>query len=403
MLGRYRAVFAVPGCARLLFSALAGRLPQGMASLAMLLLVRSHTGSYAAAGTAVGLYALAGAAGAPAQGRLIDRYGRRRVLAPAALLEALTLTTLVIAADAGLGAVALVALAALAGPPMPSIGASLRSLLREVVVDPGVRETAYALDSVIQELIFMAGPLVVAAVIAFASPAAALILAAAVSVLGTALFVSSPLMAGAGRGAVPRAGGRALQIPALRALLGPIALMGAGLGSVEVGLPSLALHAGSRPASGVMLALWSLGSLTGGLVMGARAWQAPLAVRYRALLLAAVLCTAPLIAARTIAEGIGGSFLAGLTIAPVFSCQYALLGRAVTPGSETEAFTWAFSALVAGVAGGSALSGALIGGVGVSAPFVVACAAAALAAASAVRVGSAVDGPAAGRRHAVRS
>jgi predicted MFS family arabinose efflux permease len=83
------------------------------------------------------------------------------------------------------------------------------------------------------------------------------------------------------------------------------------------------------------------------------------------------------------------SFLAGVTIAPVFSCQYALVGRAVTPGSETEAFTWVAAALMLGLAAGSALSGVLIGGIGVSAPFVAACAAMAVAALSAVRVRSA--------------
>ena len=68
------------------------------------------------------------------------------------------------------------------------------------------------------------------------------------------------------------------------------------------------------------------------------------------------------------------SFLAGLTIAPVFSCQYALIGRAVTPGVETEAFTWVSAALISGLAAGSALGGAAVGALGVSAPFVIACA-----------------------------
>ena len=168
-------------------------------------------------------------------------------------------------------------------------------------------------------------------------------------------------------------------------MLIPIALTGVGLGAIEVGLPSLALHAGSRPASGLLLAVWSLGSLTGGLWYGARVWSSSLARRYRLLLVAAIAFQAPLIIARTVPEGIIGSLLAGLMIAPVFSCQYAMIGRAAPSGSETEAFTWVSAALVAGLATGSAIGGALIGPAGVSAPFVFSCLATAVAATIALR------------------
>jgi predicted MFS family arabinose efflux permease len=164
-------------------------------------------------------------------------------------------------------------------------------------------------------------------------------------------------------------------------MLGPVALMGMGLGATEVGLPSLALHAGSRPSTGLLLALWSVGSITGGLWYGARSWRSPLASRYRVLLVLLVFCTAPLVAAHSVAAGAVCSVLAGLAIAPLFSCQYALIGRAARAGAETEAFTWSTGALVGGAAAGSAAGGALIGPVGVGAPFVLACAAAVLAAA----------------------
>jgi len=164
-----------------------------------------------------------------------------------------------------------------------------------------------------------------------------------------------------------------------------MALMGASLGAIEVGLPSLALYAGSRPSSGLLLALWSVGSLAGGLWYGSRSWRVPLHRRYRGLMASAVVATAPLIAARTIPEAALAGLLAGVTIAPAFSCAYALLGRAVTPGIETEAFTWATAALIVGVAAGSALAGASIDAAGVSGPFVLACGASALAAAMAMR------------------
>lgn len=389
MVERYRAVLSAPGCARVFATALFGRLPQGMLSLAILLLVRGRTGSYAAAGVAVGAYALSCAACAPIQGRLVDRFGRVLVLAPAALLQGVALAALVAAGRAP--APLLIVLAALAGGLMPSLAPTVRALLRELVTDTAVREAAYSLESVIQELIWITGPLVVALVITVTSPSGAVLLSAGVCIAGTLLFLATPVVR---RGRPRRAAGErasVLQIPAVRVLLGPVGLMGLSLGAVEVGLPSFALHAGSRPSAGLLLAMWSVGSMVGGLWFGSRSWRASLGTRYRTLLLVAVLCSAPLIVAQTIPEGTIAALLAGLTVAPVFSCQYALIGRAVTPGVETEAFTWAAAALVGGVAAGSALGGAVISAAGVSAPFVLACAASALAALSAVRLRAIVE------------
>src|SRR5262245_25623272 len=104
MLSSYRSVLSTPGAGGLFATALVARLPQGMAPLAILLLVRGATHSYAAAGLAVGAQAFATAAGAPVLGRLVDRFGRRRVLGPAVVCEATMYVLLVVAAEARDGA-----------------------------------------------------------------------------------------------------------------------------------------------------------------------------------------------------------------------------------------------------------------------------------------------------------
>jgi predicted MFS family arabinose efflux permease len=238
---------------------------------------------------------------------------------------------------------------------------------------------------VAQESVWIIGPLLVAALVSVSSPSAALLLLSGVCIGGTAVFVRSPLARDAGRLAT-RARTSALRSAPLRVLLPPVALTGMGLGAVEVGLPSLALHAGSRSASGLLLALWSVGSMAGGLWYGARAWRSPLSSRYQILLLVGVALTAPLIGARSIPVAVVCSLLAGMTTAPMFSCQYALVSRAVTPGSETEAFTWVAAALVSGLAAGSAAGGAVIAAGGVAAPFELACLATGTAALLALRV-----------------
>ncbi len=382
MLSRYRSVLSLPGATWLFATALVARLPQGMASLAVLLLVRGATHSYAIAGVAVGASAFATAGCAPLLGRGVDSRGRRRVLLPLAGGQAILYGLLVVAAQSHAGAGALIVLAAATGALLPPVAPVVRVLLGEMFDDPDGRDTAYALEAVVQEVLWITGPLVVALAVSFGSPSIAVGLLGAVSLGGTALFLSSPWLRSEPARATSERSVRtsALSSPELRALLAPVALTGAGLGAIEVGLPSLALHAGSRPASGLLLALWSLGSMVGGLWYGARVWRSPLARRYRMLLGLAVLCTAPLIAARSIAAGVACSLLAGVTIAPMFSCQYALVGRVVSEGSETEAFTWVSAALIGGLAAGSALGGAVIGPGGVSAPFVVSCGATMLAA-----------------------
>src|SRR5271156_4681431 len=108
----YRAVLTEPGSVRLLGTALVGRLPQGMSSLAVLLLVREATNSYAAAGVAVGANALAAAACAPLLGRMIDRFGRRMVVGPAAFTQAGVYVLLYLAATAHASTLVLVLCAA---------------------------------------------------------------------------------------------------------------------------------------------------------------------------------------------------------------------------------------------------------------------------------------------------
>ncbi len=382
----YRSVLTAPGCFRLLSTALVGRLPQGMSSLSVLLLVREATHSYAAAGVAVGAQAFAAAAGAPVLGRMIDRFGRRLVVGPTAALQAGVYVLLALAAAGHAGTLVLVACSALAGSLVPPIAPVVRTMLRDLFEDDSVRETAYALEAIAQETIWVAGPLLATVIITAASPELAVLLLGAIGLSGTLLFLSSPLLDTAHDHEQEHAhAGSALASIDLRWLLLPITLMGLGLGAVEVGIPALALHHGSRAAAGFLLALWSFGSMTGGIWYSVTRWRSSLGSRYCLLMLADCACVIPLVAADSIAAGAVCSFIAGLAIAPVFSCQYVLVGEVVVPGTEHEAFSWMLSGLIGGLAVGAAIGGAVVSPLGVRAPFVIACLAAACAAAAAAR------------------
>jgi MFS family permease len=366
---RYRVLLSRPGVRRLLFSSVLARLPLGMNSLAILLFVRVHTDSFLTAGLAVGAFTAASAVLAPVQGRLLDRFGQRRVLLPCAVGEAGLLLLLIAMGQAGAPAGVIVALAGLAGTLLPPVSACVRALWPVVAPDMVTREAAYALDATTQEIIWTVGPMIVALAVDLVSVNAALATCAVVTLFGTLLFAGAPLARewqGAGPRSIP---GGALSSAGLRALLLTVVLTGMVIGALEVGLPALAAQLGSASSAGLLLAVWSFGSMCGGVLYGARSWGRSMSVRHERLLLGLVVLLAPLLLARSLGAAIALSALAGLGLAPMFSCQYTLVGALAPRGSIAEAFNWQVAALVAGVALGSALSGGLIDAVGVRGSF----------------------------------
>jgi MFS family permease len=364
---RYRALFSVEGYTRLLVSSLLGRLPSGMFSLSILLLVDTRTHSFLDAGLAVGAFTLTGAAGGPFLGALVDRVGQTRVLMPTAAGQAALLTALALVAH---GAVATVALAALAGAVQPPIAGCIRALWAQVAGEGEMLESAYALDATTQELIWTLGPLLVGSTATLLSPAAAVLLCAAVTLGGTLFFASSRLSSGwQATAASERSRGGALADPGLRALLGTVLFAGVVIGAVEVGLPVLAAQHGSRWAAGPLLALFSVGSMAGGLLYSARSWRLPIGQRYEVLLLAMAVAVAPLIAVHSIAVVLPLGVIAGLGVAPMLSAQFSLVGTLAAAGTATEAFTWHRAATIAGMAAGSMLAGSLADRYGAGAAF----------------------------------
>jgi predicted MFS family arabinose efflux permease len=359
-MARYRALFSVPGLRRVLVSSLLGRLPEGMFSLALLLFVRERTGSFLAAGLTVGAFTLAGALTGPVLGAMVDRLGQTLVLLPAAAAQASTLVVLVFVTQSGAPVALIVALAALAGAGLPPIEGCVRAMWPAVAHDAAL-QTAYALDATAQEVIWTLGPLLVGLTAGLVSPAAPLLMCAALTIFGTGYFAASALSrswqsdAGTGswRGAVAASAG-------LRVLLCSALLAGGVIGAVEVGLTALAVREGAQWSAGLLLALFSVGSIAGGLAYSAKTWTLPIGRRYAAILMAMALGVVPLIAVDSIAAGFPLSALAGLALAPMIACQFSLVGALAAPGTLTEACTWHRSAIVAGVAGGTALGGWLV-------------------------------------------
>jgi MFS family permease len=362
-LRRYLTILRIPYVGAMLGSSWVGRLPVGIEGLAFVLYMRTERGSYALAGAVAGAAAAGGGLGLPIAGRLIDRLGRRPVLVPAALLHAASLLALVGLTRAGAPAAALVACAVLSGATIPPLSSVMRSLWPALLHErPDLLRTAFALDSVAVELMFTVGPLLTAAAIALFAPEAALFLACALVVLGTVVFVTRPPARDEARSEErePHPLG-ALRSPGLQTLVFTTLPIGFCLGSIEVTLPAFSDEQGVRELAGLLLAVWSMGSVVGGLLYGARRTEGSSSGDY--LLLAAILPFAYVPIALAPSSFVVMLVLvipAGAAIAPLLASGNQLVGDVALPGARTEAYAWPVTALVAGLAAGNAVAGAIV-------------------------------------------
>ncbi len=340
-----------------------GRLPIGISGLAILLYVQEVSGSFAAAGVSAGALALGSAVGAPFQGRLIDWRGERALL-PLAFVHAGGLL-LVWALGAGGAAPAVLAAAAFAaGAAIPPLSSVLRSRWPLLLSErPELVPSAFALDSVLIEVIFVVGPLLTTVIVATVGPQYALAVSAACVLGGTFMLLAG--LHGRERPAAPDAGSRrfglgALAAPGLRTLVLASLPVGFAFGTIEVVLPAFSADEGQKELAGVLLAIWAGASGLAGLVYGARPPRAPLTHVHLRLACVLPIATAGLFAATSPLTMALLVVLMGLPIAPLIASRNQLVERVAPRGTATEAFTWPLTALVAGVSLGAAVGGALV-------------------------------------------
>ncbi len=368
MTSPYRSVLRTPGALRFAVSGFVGRFPMAMMTIAILLVVRHRTGSYGLGGAASAAHTLTQAAMTPLVGRLVDRYGQSTVIPRllAVFLGGIAVLTVAAAAHAPVWLLFAGAVIAGAGQlPYPSL---VRSRWTYLLASHDQLSTALALESAADEAIFIIGPVVVTALSVW-DPLASPLLAGALALCGTLVFV------GARSSEPPRfaaeSGSGAWRIPAMWVLIVSSVLIGVVFGSVEVSVIAFAQRRGAGGLAGLLLGVVAFGSMVAGLWYGARRWRLDIAVRYRVSLMTLAAGGLPAIAAMTLWQLAPAALLIGVSIAPTLIASSGLVARVVPASSRTEGFTWQATGINVGVAAGAALGGLLIDAFSVRTAFVV--------------------------------
>ncbi len=371
----YRAVLRTPHACDAFVSSLAGRLCYGIAPLSLILTLTAGGRGYGFAGLVMALFGTSIVLVSPFRAWMIDRYGPRRILPPmAAGFAAVLVAIAMIPARSSVSQAVIAALAAAAGACAPPLGVVMRTLWSALTSDPDALQTAYSLDGVAEELLYVTGPVIVGVITLTVAPAAGLVVSAGLMMAGTGLFLRSPALR---RWPAPGAGpasiapdtassrartGRAIFAVALAT--GAIGLCLGGLGLVIVAF-SRARH---DPAAVAWIeAVLSAGSALGGLSYGAVSWQASPRRRLALLVtgLAVLLIPAALSPGLLVLGLLIG--LAGMLVSPALATAYVLASTLASPQARTRAGNWVNSGYNAGNSAGAVLSGQLIGRIPLSA------------------------------------
>ena len=387
MLSPYRRVLSVPGAWQFSLAGFFGRLPISMVSLGIVLLVSAQAGSYGLAGTVVSAYLIANALLAIVHGRLVDRFGQHRVLPAVETLHVVALGLMMWAVEQGWHALAVHALAALAGGALPQVGACVRARWSHVLDDGTSVQTAYAFESVVDEALFVTGPTAVTFLATAWDPVAGLAVAMVCGLSGVLWLSTQRATEPPDHRERTSAGADVTRPPMPWRTVAPLVAvcvaLGAVFGSTEVITVAFAEEQGTKALAGPLLGVWALGSLLAGLAAGLVVWRTGPEVRVRWGILALGVTMVPLAFVGSLWVMAGFLLLGGMAIAPTLIATLAVTERSVPKSRLTEGMAILHTGMGVGIAPGAALGGLMIDAYGASPAYAVPAIAGLLGAAAA--------------------
>jgi predicted MFS family arabinose efflux permease len=379
----YRAALRTPGAWRFYLAAAPARIGLAMTSLGIVWLVHGSTGSYAAAGTVTGGFAVAEAVGGPQVARLIDRYGQTLMLPVTLLLHAAAVAVLIGLTVSSAPLWYLVVAGVLAGCSLPQVGAQTAARWSHALRGHPALSSAFALESLGIGLAFLVGPALIGTVSSLVSPVAGSALATSLVLAGGFSLALQRRTAPPPSSRIHRRRSARLMRPELVALVAANIGIGLFFGSMQVSVTAFAVGRDAPGLAGPLYSITSLVSLIAGIAYGARRWRLPEPTQLVLVLVALSLSCVPLLLVDTpLAVGLALA-LPGLALAPFQMLSAVLVESQVEPAVLTQAFTWLNSGIAAGIALGAAIAGRTVDAYSPRHGFAIALSATVLAAAMA--------------------
>lgn len=362
-MNKYADLLKTPGVARIIAAQLTARLPSGMISLAYLLHIEQIFNSYGLAGLVLAATSLGQALAGPLTSRWMGYWAMRPVIILTIVVSALAMAGI---AFASMPIGAYIAVGFVGGLATPPVQPAVRTIYPTMVTSKQLTPL-FSLDASAQEIIWIAGPVVTTFIATQISTQLAIIVAGAFLVLGGLWFLSCREL---GEVKIPRSkskmGAVLAKPPVVLATVVGFLLIGSAA-AVEVAVVSVFGHGG--PEAGIVLSIWAVGSIIGGLALGGLA-IGPWALAARMLVVfVGIALAGAILDFWWIAFAL---LIAGAGIAPALAVMFAIVSSSVKFSETAEAYGWMGSGQLVGAALGSAVAGFAIDGFGSLGGFVAA-------------------------------
>ncbi|WP_454042814.1 MFS transporter [Cellulosimicrobium sp. Marseille-Q8652] len=370
----------IPGAWQFSAAALVARLPMSMVGIGTILMVQGIYGEYALAGRVAAVLIVVQAIFSPQIARLVDRVGQRKVMLPLLAATTVGLGGLILCAVLRTPEWTLYVFAAVAGGTQGSYGSMVRARWTHVLDDPRRLHTAYSLESALDELVFVVGPVLATILATSVSPSAGLLVPLVAAVVGGLWFLSQrgtePPVVVPEPGVSQRSAMRSTGMIVLAVIF---VAMGIVFGATDVSTIAFAEEQGQQGAAGLILAVFASGSLVSGLVYGARHWVSPLWRRFVVGIVGLAVGVSLFFFVTSLPVLAAVMFVTGFAIAPTLINGNGLVQNLVAPNQLTEGLAWVGTSLGVGVSIGSSVAGTRIDAGGAHAGFEVVVAAGLLA------------------------
>ncbi len=362
MLTPYHRLFQTPGGFRFSAAAFIGRMSISMDSLALIFIVVHASHSYTLAGALAAVAATVMALVLPLWSRVSDRIGQRKTLMLAIpsrlILVSIFILLVQLNAPRWTWFVAIIA----AESTVVNLGGFVRRRwLWALGNNKDLVNTAYSYEGLMDEFVFIFGPVIATACAASIAPAAGLVVGLIFMAIGSTYFA---LQTKTEPPAHPR--NEDLRHPpvmrnvSVQAVVLTTFFLGGFFNAVAIVVVAFAQEHHAMPSTGWLLAVWSLGSAVAAIITGSIKWKMNYAQRFWIFLFALTILTIPLLFVHNLTVLCIALFCNGLAIAPLIVSAYAVAESAVPPAQITETLAWVVAGMPLGGAVASAIGGWVI-------------------------------------------